>query len=297
MHLSKSEIIKLILVAGATASTAFFLYKLYKIGRDVNRRQIAPGEYKAAYEAVHKTPEHEVEQVETEEERFTEANMAPQMHPDVNPMVDPSEPPDDEEVLPYFDPQENSPLPPDDHEPDVNTIGVEPLRFDKDSNEALEQYKDMLLAGFDQDTNTYKTLRRLFDTPFEATNEKDDSIMQRVADRRIDFFGDDSKWIYECTMADVILDFAISADYDMDQGVEYWSGRIVGALGFNSESPQALIEAAAKHIQDCSYEHFTQGTTLYGLFSLDKHDMTDGINEPIQQQYWDWSSVVINEFM
>lgn len=96
---------------------------------------------------------------------------------------------------------------------------VTELRHDPNSVAALEQYKEMRLADI-HDVGLKMILRRMFEVPFNPQNQDDETVAMHISEERLEFFGEGSKWIYEKTMAELLLHFADLMDFDLSTGVE-----------------------------------------------------------------------------
>lgn len=258
-----------LLVVGATASTAFLLYRAWKIGRDMDKHKVTEIEMQAARARVNErlddTPEEDPEAPGEEYIRPGEVS-------DINEEVDYSY--TDEE-----DPEEKE---------------MEKLKYPINSPEALEQFKDMELADFtDHNDKTRLVVMRLFDEPYVPATEEDDSITSRVMDHRVEFFGDESMWSEECTYADVIMDLARMGSDDLGIPVTDIVKLIVANLQIDDPNDDDQIENSLGDLDNGELVLDRNGRTLFGLFGLSGNEMK-APDESLMQQYWDWSSKMVN---
>ena len=261
-----------LLVVGVTASTAFLLYRAWKIGRDMDKHKVTEIEMQAARERVNErlddTPEEDPEAPGEEYMRPGEVS----------------------DVMTSSDLLLDSTL----DEEDQEEKEMEKLKYPINSPEGLEQFKDMELADFtDHNDKTRLIVMKLFDEPYVPSSEEDDSITSRVMDHRVEFFGDESIWSEECTYADVIMDFARMGSEDLDIPVTDIVKLIVGNLQIDDPDDTDQIKNSLDDLDNGSLVLDRNGRTLFGLFGLSGNEMK-APEESLMQQYWDWSSKMVN---
>ncbi|MEG0239464.1 MAG: hypothetical protein RR643_04870 [Anaerorhabdus sp.] len=138
---------------------------------------------------------------------------------------------------------------------------VEKLRYDPNSQEALTQYKNMRLAEMDKHGNdTRATLERLFEEPILPTNDEDGWIIDHIIEKRREFFGDNSIWNDNSSVAELILHFAIQADFDCDGGVAHWCNSFVSNMGLWSGIGKNMMDEKLTSL----FKHTLDGN-MFGL--------------------------------
>ena len=270
-------------LAIAVASGGYLLYYVYKVNEDVKKRHVSKEEQDAY---IKKYIRDNTEDDEEDEEELLD-DLAYESEYDCDPIEDFEDKLTVDNQKIYQD--RFTPYDPDndDHPYDYNSMlseGTdEDLKYDKDSTEAELQYRNMLLAGFAKSSHTYKVINSLWDTDFTPGNTKDDLIYNRIKSRREEFFGEDSVWTEHVVVAEVILDFALTMDFDFNGGIERWANAIVERLDPIEDPEQFAINLERGSLINQYGE--------YGLFSLTLEDLTEGPNESISQQFWDWQGV------
>ena len=161
---------------------------------------------------------------------------------------------------------------------DYEEEGVEELRFPPNSEEALHQYKEMRLAEFDAMSFGRRQLYRLFKIPFQPSNNADSIIMGNMIHDRKEFFGRESIHNTDITVADLLLYFGNLADFDLDQGVEFWTNQFLFNLDFDYETSDMDLN----HKIDALVDHELWGPEGWGLFGLDEHQRNDAIGRSVR---------------
>lgn len=175
------------------------------------------------------------------------------------------------------------------------------LKYDKDSIEAWNQYVDVSLVGIPKDSETRIVMERLYDHEVILT-DGDDTVESNILDMRIDFFGEDSKWVdSELTLGEIIKFFAGKLDYDL--GPEYggtvnWLYNLTSRLGLDSDNTneEDFMEEFADEIVDHTFSRYDAGRDeqLHGIFGLTESEMTpvdDENGEKFMQEYWDFLNI------
>lgn len=262
---------KIWIVACSTATIAFFGYELYKewkFQKDVLAESAELDKILEAHAAVRNSERETksdggfINPIEAGEVFLVDRAS---MHPEIPgaPMYHnqpeykaPVEEWEEDEEEPYYDPQ------------DVEE-GVSELRFPPSSEDALHQYKEMKLAEFDPNANAKKVLYKMFRIPFVPSNNADAVIMSNMIHDRQQFFGPESIWNGEVTIADLILYFGTMLDFDLDSGVEHWVHYLLYMLDINARTPVPVIEATMKRVVN----HAFVTHRGFGIFGLDDAQM------------------------
>ena len=155
---------------------------------------------------------------------------------------------------------------------------MEELRFPPNSEEALHQYKEMRLAEFDAMSFGRRQLYRLFKIPFQPSNNADSIVVGNIIYEREEFFGRGSIHNTDITVADLILYFGNLADFDLDQGVEFWTNQFLFNLDFDGETSDMDLN----HKIDALVDHELWGPEGWGLFGLDEHQRNDAIGRSVR---------------
>lgn len=141
------------------------------------------------------------------------------------------------------------------------------LRHDHNSNEALDQFIKMELA--DWDINDYSRARMfdLFSFPILTNNEGDLRTISQISDYRSEFFGPESRWNDDITMADIILHYARATDYNYGNGVRYWVEHFLETSGLDDEETPSGVKAIIDEMNNHSY--YNSAMEVYSLFGVD----------------------------
>lgn len=109
-------------------------------------------------------------------------------------------------------------------EDEIGNEGNE-LRHDKDSAEAKGQFVRMMMREIDPTEFTDTVMKQLFNEPFdEYQPHEDDPIYNWAVEKRVEFFGEDSKWNSMITIGDIVIALGTKADWDFGCGVSKWVG-------------------------------------------------------------------------
>jgi hypothetical protein len=149
------------------------------------------------------------------------------------------------------------------------------LRYDPNSKEALNQYIRMELAEWRPLEDSHQTMVKLFDFPFRPMNDGDDILRSQIADFRAQFFGTDSRWANEVTIADIILHYARAAEFNCGESVKYW---VEYFLDFNELDFTMSSHEIDEMIQRLnSHTYFNEERQTFGLFGLTRDSMDQAI--------------------
>jgi hypothetical protein len=166
------------------------------------------------------------------------------------------------------------------NEQDDNDIGVfteedRKLRHEPSSMDALKQYKRMELAELAQNSDVYQTMLRLYDFPFQPTNDGDDLLRTQIIDYRVQFFGFGSRWAQKVTFADVIMHYARLAQFNCDETIGYWISYFLEFndlyYAYSSNTIDATINTLNAH------QYFNDERQTFGLFGLTRNGMDQAI--------------------
>lgn len=166
---------------------------------------------------------------------------------------------------------------------------LETLRYDKNSPEALEQYKAMCLADVIND-DSYKIMMMLFEIPFKSFNEKDNAG-DNIQDKRYEFFGDDSVYSEEKTVAELFLYMASLLEFDLDYDTDRSIKMFIRNLGWSDIHPSdyELVDMCDKLMQ---FEYWSPVSGDFGIFGLADDERDDGTKMTLWiEQYWAYTAV------
>jgi hypothetical protein len=165
-------------------------------------------------------------------------------------------------------------------ETDDNDIGVfteedRKLRYEPSSMDALKQYKRMELAELMHNSEVYQTMLRLYDFPFQPTNDGDELLRTQIIDYRVQFFGFGSRWVQQVTFADIIMHYARLAQFNCDETIGYWVDYFLNFndlwYQYSSSSIDATINTLNVH------QYFNDERQTFGLFGLTRNYMDQAI--------------------
>lgn len=149
------------------------------------------------------------------------------------------------------------------------------LRYEPSSNEALDQFIRMELAEWSTLDDTYATMLRLFDVPFNPKNDGDYDLKTRLIDYRVGFFGFESRWVQVITYADLVLHYARSATYNCDESVKYWVEYFLEFNELHHTIPSYEIDNILEDLN--GHVYFNSETETFGLFGLTRDYMDSAI--------------------
>ena len=145
------------------------------------------------------------------------------------------------------------------------TKGVDTLRHDADSLEAFEQYRHMILSDFELDPDQHGILNRLFNYTISIVNRRDMILGERICEDRTRFFGKDSKFIHDITMAEVLIFYANKLSEDIGMDLLEAMKLILDAIELDVDTKKEYYEATA---MDLSRHCFWNTDNRYGLFGI-----------------------------
>ena len=294
--LTKKDIMKTVVVASLATATAFCLYKGWKIGRRLYEdRQIEKME-DAKWEALGRI-NSEIKKSTVEQDEPVENNLEDDEPTTIKTVSD------IDDVLADDERFESVGVSDSNGEDPVTTMSEEDmkLKYDKDSFEAWTQYVDVNLVGLPKDSETRIVMERLYDQEVILT-DGDDTIESIILDMRIDFFGEDSRWIdSDLTLGEIIKFFAGKLDYDLGPdygGVANWLFELTTRLGLDSDNTneEDFMEEFTDEIVNHNFSRYDAGRDeqLHGIFGLTESEMTpvgDENGDKFMQEYWDFLNI------
>lgn len=141
------------------------------------------------------------------------------------------------------------------------------LRFDPNSVQARDQFIKMELAEFLPGDREYQIMKKAFDFQFEPQNKGDGILFSQLADYRLEFFGEDSRWVENVTVADIICHYARLTDYNVGGGIAKWITHFIHHLEFNELNHESVWLEAIERLMD--HRFINARTNTYSIFGLD----------------------------
>lgn len=145
------------------------------------------------------------------------------------------------------------------------TRGDEKLRYDADSIEAFDQYRSMILSDYEVDTNQHAVLDKLFNYTVSMTNRRDMILGERICEDRTRFFGKESKYIHNVTMAEIVVFYANKLSEDIGMDLTEAMKLILDAIELDLSTEEEHYEVTA---MDLSRHCFWNSDDRYGLFGI-----------------------------
>lgn len=309
--LTKEDIKKTVVVASLATATAFCLYKGWKVGRriyeDHQIEKMEDEKWEAVERIIADTKKETLKRNEPVEED-SEADDRPTIKTvsDIDEVLADDERFESEGNGSAYDSVVSNALnmyKQKDEEVPGTTMSEEDmkLRYDKDSFEAWEQYVDVNLVGIPKGSETRVVMERLYDQEVILT-DGDDTVESNILDMRIDFFGEDSKWVdSSVTLGEIVRFFAGKLDYDLGPeygGIANWLFELTTRLGLDSENTneEDFLEEFADEILNHSFSRYdaARDEQLHGIFGLTESEMTpvDSENgDRFMQEYWDFLNI------
>lgn len=149
------------------------------------------------------------------------------------------------------------------------------LRYDPNSDEALEQYKRMIFSDFDGEYDLIPRLERVFDKKFFPINEPDANVQKHILIEREKFFGEGvSAWNRDTTFAELFIFFAnrVAWDYYIDSA--YVLKFILDNVNIYQHSSETKLSTMVTDIKD---HNFMSDNDTYGIFGLTPEDYENNI--------------------
>ena len=162
----------------------------------------------------------------------------------------------------------------------VGNDGINPkeeleLRHDPNSVEAKHQFIRMELADWTPMDYGYRVMLKLFDFPFVPQNDGDEMLRTQLIDFRVQFFGFNSRWVKDISMADVIIHYARAAEFNCGESMRYWVEYFLDFNGFDDEMASHTIDKIIN--QHNAHAYFNEERATFGLFGLTRESMNQAI--------------------
>lgn len=171
-------------------------------------------------------------------------------------------------------------------------VELDMLKYDKDSYDALNQFKDLLLIDFEPESDEYQILSLLLEINVLLDAPGDETTHAHIAERRKQFFGEDSIWVNDWTWGEVLIYYASRASYDLQEYsymeyVEDWI-RDYGLDPFEDD-----VNGLTTDLNSNAYDY----NGIFGFLSLydydvDNHmknygyDKLEDVSLEVQYQIW-----------
>lgn len=149
------------------------------------------------------------------------------------------------------------------------------LRYDPNSEEALEQYKRMIFSDFEGEYDLIPRLERVFDKNFYPVNEQDANIQKHILIEREKFFGEGiSAWNGYATFAELFIFFAnrVAWNYYIDSA--YVLKFILDNVNIYQNTSETKLSTMVSDIKD---HNFMSDNDTYGIFGLTPEDYENNI--------------------
>lgn len=170
----------------------------------------------------------------------------------------------------YFDEEEAI----DELDDCLNTDGIiiertdEKLRHDPNSKAAIDQYKLMIMSEFEHDPDIYDTLVNTWDVLYKPINERDETVELHIWEERCRFFGEDSIFVNDATMAEVFIFYANKLAYDYGVDPLYALRSIFFAIGIDDTTGPTEIDDIMRQLM---HHDYVSRKNRYGIFGLPMH--------------------------
>ena len=174
----------------------------------------------------------------------------------------------------------------------LKDVEMEMIKYDINSDQALDQFNEMMLADFDRSSEEWFILRTLLDEPVLSDIPQDEITARNIIERRIEFFGPESKWANQWTWGEVFIYFGSRAARDLprESYMDYVENWIID-MGIDIDYMESVVS-------DLNNTEFWYNG-IYGIFSLDDEDVEEHCRNyrfanrhilPLETQYQIWLS-------
>ena len=174
----------------------------------------------------------------------------------------------------------------------LKDVEMEMIKYDINSDQALDQFNEMMLADFDRSSEEWFILRTLLDEPVLSDIPQDEITARNIIERRIEFFGLESKWSNQWTWGEVFIYFGSRAARDLprESYMDYVENWIID-MGIDIDYMESVVS-------DLNNTEFWYNG-IYGIFSLDDEDVEEHCLNyrfanrhvlPLETQYQIWLS-------
>lgn len=176
-------------------------------------------------------------------------------------------------------------------EGDIKTWTKEELKvrmFDRDSDEALEQFKYMMISDVENEQLREKLLF-LYSLPYVPSGTKDETMASNIDDRYAEFFSEGSIHYGNRTWADVVMHWAFMLNFDLYWDVEKAVELILHCPVFDN-NPLYIADGLAELTEHCCWYTNDEGDSYFGLFGLISDEGPDGKVNGFIDEYWGFVS-------
>lgn len=152
------------------------------------------------------------------------------------------------------------------------TRGVDTLRYDANSEEAYDQYAAMITSDYEIDPDVHETLKKLFDYTIGVWNRRDAIVRENILEDRTRFFGKDSKFILDMTMAEMVIFYADKLSDDIGMDIVDAMRIILDAIELTPDRPKDVYEAT---VSDLTAHSYWNSDMRYGLFGIQEEEYNE----------------------
>ena len=179
-------------------------------------------------------------------------------------------------------------------EGDIETWTKEELKvrmFDRDSDEALEQFTYMMMADI-EDEELRATVYGLYQMPYEPIGTKDETMASNIDDRYAEFFSEGSIHYGRRTWGDVVMHWALMLNFDLYWDVEKAVDLILHCPALRKVSKN--LSGGANDLFELERHQYwytnDEGDSYFGLFGLISDEGPDGKVNGFIDEYWGFVS-------
>lgn len=181
-------------------------------------------------------------------------------------------------------------------EPDYEEYESEenPLRYPPNSLEAMNQYKAYRLSEISHMNELRSLLYNLFEIPFVPKPEfdKDAIVLEHIKEERLEFFGPESRYVEEGSIAELFLYFANMLSLDLDRPFNDTLSYLLECADISPYTHSAVLLAILESLTTHSYTNPDKGTI--GLFGLPGDSKAYGIS--FNEEYWRYCDIEVANF-
>lgn len=152
------------------------------------------------------------------------------------------------------------------------TRGVDTLRYDANSEEAYDQYAAMIMSDYEIDPDVHETLKKLFNYTISVYNRRDSIVRENIIEDRTRFFGKDSRFIMDMTMAELVIFYADKLSDDIGMDIVDAMRIILDAIELTPDRPNDVYEAT---VSDLTTHNYWNSDMRYGLFGIQEEEYNE----------------------
>lgn len=152
------------------------------------------------------------------------------------------------------------------------TRGVDTLRYDANSEEAYDQYAAMIMSDYEIDPDVHETLKKLFNYTISVYNRRDSIVRENIIEDRTRFFGKDSRFIMDMTMAEMVIFYADKLSDDIGMDIVDAMRIILDAIELTPDRPKDVYEAT---VSDLTTHNYWNSDMRYGLFGIQEEEYNE----------------------